>query len=101
MVDEGRRSDDADNKKDIWWRQLMGRADEEMRCSWADLLWICIEYEYSGRRFISAPSAKITIFLMAVSQEPINIFKNSFFILSSMGSTYIDNIFSFLSQRVF
>jgi hypothetical protein len=38
---------------------------------------------------------------MAVSQEPIKIFTNRFFLLFSMGPSYIDNILSFLSQIVF
>jgi hypothetical protein len=44
MADEDCLFDDKEIKKFSWWRQLMGRADEEMRCSWADLLWTWIVY---------------------------------------------------------
>ncbi len=57
---------------------------------------MCVDpfYIYSGRRLISAPLAKNAIFKMAISQYPMNILTNRFFILSSMGPTYIDKIFN-------
>ncbi len=55
---------------------------------------------YSGRSLISAPSVKNAI-LNGCSSGTYQHFDKPFFILSSMGPTYIDKIFSFLRQIVF
>jgi hypothetical protein len=49
----------------------------------------------------SVPSAIMTIFLRAVSRQPINILTSNYFVLSSMDRTYTDKIFIYLCQIVF